>query len=97
MVAAEAHAETVELEARLTLLDAELERLDARSDLSLMWIEERYYQLLRELRAKEKAVRAEIRELHCADGGAQRRGAEHVRELTRDLESALQSASAEIA
>ena len=96
MVASEAYEETLELEAQLTLWDAELERLDARSDLTLARLEERYYQILRDLRAKEKAVRAELRELHDADRGTQQQAGEHLSELTRELESALQRAASEI-
>ena len=98
MVAAEAYEETLDMESRLTLLDAELERLDARSDLILARLEERFYQILRDLRTKEKAVRAELRELHCAGSGTQQQKAgEHLGELTRELESALQRAASEIA
>lgn len=99
MVAPEAYKEISELEAAaaLTLWDAELERLDARSDLTLARLEERYYRILRDLRAKEKAIRAELRELHGANRGTQQQAGEHLSELMRELEAALQRAASEIA
>jgi hypothetical protein len=99
MAAPKAQVESLEIETTiaLTQMDAELERLDARSDLILTRLEEKYYQILRDLRAKEKAAKAELREFHYASGETRRQVGEHLRKLTKDLEAALQMAASEIA
>lgn len=56
-------------EARLVIWNDEIEHLDARVDIILLQLEDKYYQLLRTLRAKEQSIRDNLEQLDAAEDG----------------------------
>ena len=56
----ELYEETIE--SQLRVWDDEIEHLDARADIVLAQIEDKYYNLIRCLRAKEKKLRQQLEE-----------------------------------
>ncbi|MEO8289263.1 MAG: hypothetical protein ABI670_22885 [Chloroflexota bacterium] len=60
----ELYAET--LASQLKVWDDEIEHLDARADIILAQVEDRYYCLLKSLRKKERELRESLRELRTS-------------------------------
>ncbi|MEO6456883.1 MAG: hypothetical protein ABIO92_01205 [Chloroflexia bacterium] len=55
------------VDSKLAGWDGEIEHLDARVDIILLQLEDKYYQLLRTLRAKEKAIRGNLEQLNASE------------------------------
>ncbi len=53
---------------QLKVWDDEIEHLDARADILLAQVEDRYYCLIRHLRVKERELRTKLNELRVAKG-----------------------------
>ncbi|HET9494287.1 MAG TPA: hypothetical protein VFR15_08660 [Chloroflexia bacterium] len=90
----ELYEETVA--SQLKVWDDEIDHLDARADIIMAQVEDRYYCLLKSLRAKEQEVRERLEQLRGA-------GDDHWEELraellsrTEDLKDALGHAVEEI-
>lgn len=90
----ELYEETVA--SQLKVWDDEIDHLDARADIIMAQVEDRYYCLLKSLRAKEQEVRERLEQLRGA-------GDDHWEELraellsrTEDLKAALGHAVEEI-
>lgn len=65
MTTKDVYIETVKRQ--LASWDGEIEHLDAKADIILLQLEDRYYTLLRTLRGKEKAIKTGLQQLKAAD------------------------------
>jgi hypothetical protein len=81
---------------QLKVWDDEIDHLDARTDIILAQVEERYYSLLRSLRQKELAVRNCLNELGSADEQQWEVIRGELAKSTGDLKAALGEAIEEI-
>jgi hypothetical protein len=63
----ELYEETIESQIRVW--DDEIEHLDARADIVLAQIEDRYYGVIKRLRAKERELRRRLEESRAFDEG----------------------------
>ena len=57
-----------QLKRQLAGWDGETEHLDARADIILLQLEDKYYTLLRTLRGKEMEIKTGLQQLKAADG-----------------------------
>ncbi len=65
MITKDVYIETVKRQ--LASWDGEIEHLDAKADIILLQLEDRYYTLLRTLRGKEKDIQTGLQQLKAAD------------------------------
>lgn len=56
-------------ESKLAGWDREIEHLDTRVDIILLQLEDKYYRLLRTLRAKEQSIRDNLEQLNASEEG----------------------------
>ena len=84
------------LQARLDAWDAQIEHLQAKIDILLAHIEEDYYSQMRELRHKEKAVRAGLRRLECIQEDARDEVRAEIKKAVSEMEAALSQAVEQI-
>jgi hypothetical protein len=96
MIATEPDTYEESIESQIEEWDAEIEHLKARADLILTDIEERYYGVLRSLRAKERKIRESLRELHDSNGWAREEAIRRLEQATDDLKSALEAGPPEL-
>ncbi len=76
--------------------DDEIERFDARADIILMKLEERYYDLLRTLRTQEQSIRDNLCKLSTAGGESWVSVKSCLDRASSDLEHTLSVAAQEI-
>lgn len=65
MTSKDVYIETVKRQ--LASWDGEIEHLDAKADIILLQLEDKYYTLLRTLRGKEKEIESGLQQLKAAD------------------------------
>ena len=65
MISRDVYIETVKR--HLAKWDGEIDHLDARADIILLQLEDRYYTLLRSLRGKEMEIKSGLQQLKAAD------------------------------
>jgi hypothetical protein len=90
----ELYEETVA--SQLKVWDDEIEHLDARADIIMAQVEDRYYCLLRSLRAKEKEVRVRLEQLREAGDDCWEDLKADLLTQTEDMKAALGHAVEEI-
>jgi hypothetical protein len=83
-------------QAELEQLDAEIRKLDARSDLILAKIEERHYRVLKDLRQKEGLMDGMLQQLKGADDSACKCLRAQIEEVEHDLIHSLNVATEEL-
>jgi hypothetical protein len=86
------------VESQLKVWDSEIEHLDAMTDIILAQVEDRYYNLIRCLRNRDKELKAQLAELKAtceADAGWQKLNAQLAR-ATHDMRLAINTAAEEI-
>ncbi|HKP51347.1 MAG TPA: hypothetical protein VJ183_01700 [Chloroflexia bacterium] len=76
--------------------DDEIERFDARADIILMKLEERYYDLLRALRTQERSIRDNLYKLGTVSGDNWMSLKSCLDRASRDMEHVLSVAAQEI-
>lgn len=90
----ELYEETVA--SQLKVWDDEIEHLDARADIIMAQVEDRYYCLLKSLRAREREVRVRLEQLREAGDGCWEDLRVDLLARTEDMKAALGDAVEEI-
>ncbi|MDQ5824613.1 MAG: coiled coil domain-containing protein [Chloroflexota bacterium] len=84
------------VESQLKVWDAEIEDLQAKVDIVLAQVEDRYYRVLRELRGQEKKLRADLQGLKSAPEDAWEEVRSEVADDTECMRQALLRAAHEL-
>jgi hypothetical protein len=93
----ELYEETVA--SQIKIWDDEIEHLDARADILMAQMEDRYYRLIRSLRSKEKELKEQLALLRATCDGNEDWQTTRARlvHTTEDMKAAICRAEAEIA
>jgi S-adenosylhomocysteine hydrolase len=81
---------------QLASWDGEIEHLDAKADIILLQLEEKYYTLLRTLRGKEKEIMTGLQQLKAADEEAWQLLQPVLEVAANDMKLALSTAEQEL-
>ena len=84
------------MKSQLEAWDTQIEHLDARTDIVLMKLEDRYYSLLQTLRAREEAIRGNLKELDAACEQCWESAKARLDKASSEMESALSMAAQEL-
>ena len=95
MISRDVYIETVKR--HLAKWDGEIDHLDARADIILLQLEDRYYTLLRALRGKEMEIKSGLQQLKAADETCWRQLLPVLAGAASELELALTTAEQELA
>jgi len=95
MISRDVYIETVKR--HLAKWDGEIDHLDARADIILLQLEDRYYTLLRSLRGKEMEIKSGLQQLNAADETCWRQLLPLLAGAASELERALTTAEQELA